>query len=210
MLYEPEKGLVLIERHMERLATSARYFNFACDETAVRAALSQAVKGKRERLRVRLLLSEQGAIAVTPTPMPAPDAVMRYAVSNTRVNSGDIFLFHKTTRRELYDREWQHYHDTQGADEVVYLNERGELAEGSRTTIFIEREGVLLTPALSCGLLPGTLRAELIAEGRAKEAVLTLADLEGAKAAYLGNSVRGLVRAEPLAAVELKGARRVT
>ena len=119
-------------------------------------------------------------------------------ISPTRVASTDPFLFHKTTRRELYDREWQHYNETLGADEVLYLNERGELAEGSRTTIFVERDGRLLTPPLASGLLPGTLRAELLATGRAHEAVLTRADLEQADVAYLGNSVRGLLRAEPL------------
>jgi para-aminobenzoate synthetase / 4-amino-4-deoxychorismate lyase len=74
------------------------------------------------------------------------------------------------------------------------------LAEGSRTTIFIERDGRLLTPALGSGLLPGTLRAELIAEGRAVEAVLTLEDLKAADRVYLGNSVRGLVPATLLQA----------
>ncbi len=199
MLYEPDQGFALIERHIERLRTSARYFGFACDELAVRAALTQAVEGKRERLRVRLLLSESGAIVVTATPLPAPDpaAVMRFVVSPTRLDSADIFLFHKTTRRELYDTEWQRYSEA-GADEVVYLNAQGELTEGSRTTIFLERDGRLLTPALACGLLPGTLRAELLAGGRAVEAVLTLEDLRSADAVYLGNSVRGLVRANRL------------
>ena len=200
MLYEPGGELVLLERHMDRLRTSARYFGFAFDEAAARRALHDAVRGKGERLRVRLLLSEGGGVTVTTTPLPpaSPDAVMRYVVSPTRLNSADIFLFHKTTRRELYDREWQHYSE-RGADEVIYLNERGELAEGSRTTIFLEKDGRLLTPALGSGLLPGTLRAELIASGRAKEAVLGLDDLKSADAVYLGNSVRGLVRAEQIA-----------
>jgi para-aminobenzoate synthetase/4-amino-4-deoxychorismate lyase len=123
---------------------------------------------------------------------------MRFVVSETTLDSSDIFLFHKTTRRELYDREWQKYSETMGAEEVIYLNERRELAEGSRTTIFLERNGRLETPALSCGLLPGTLRADLIAQGRAVEAVLTLEDLKSANAIFLGNSVRGLVRAVPI------------
>jgi para-aminobenzoate synthetase / 4-amino-4-deoxychorismate lyase len=199
MLFERASGFALLERHIERLKTSARYFGFACDEAAVRRALTDAVGGKSERLRVRLLLSEAGAVTVTATPLPAadPGAVMRFVISETRLDSADIFLFHKTTRRELYDRQWQQYHDALGADEVVYLNERGELCEGSRTTIFLEREGRLLTPALGSGLLPGTLRAELLADGRAVESVLNLRDLETADAVYLGNSVRGLVRAEP-------------
>lgn len=198
LLYDAQGGgYALLERHIDRLQTSARYFAFPCDEPAVRRALDDAVEGKKGRLRVRLLLSEGGAVTVTTTALPPadPNALMRFAVSETRVDSSDLFLFHKTTRRELYDREWQEYSERLGTDEVIYLNERGELAEGSRTTIFIERDGRLLTPPLSAGLLPGTLRAELLAEGKALEAVLTLADLQSADAIFLGNSVRGLVPA---------------
>ena len=79
---------------------------------------------------------------------------------------------------------------------MVFLNERSELTEGSFTNLFVEMGGRLLTPPLSSGLLPGTLRVELIAEGKAEEQVLTLADLGSAEAIWLGNSVRGLIRAE--------------
>ena len=128
-------------------------------------------------------------------PPADPGVRMRFVISGSRVNPSDPLLYHKTTRRTLYDGEHARAVKEHGADEVVYLNTRGELAEGSRTNIFIERDGVLLTPKLSCGLLPGTLRAELLASGRAKEAVLTLADLAAGRV-YLGNSVRGLVAAE--------------
>lgn len=200
MLFEPETGLVLLERHIARLESSARYFGFVFDEVSIRTAISDAIEGQTDRLRVRLLLSEPSTVTVTTTPLspPDPDATMRFVVSETTLDSSDIFLFHKTTRRELYDREWQKYSETMGAEEVIYLNERRELAEGSRTTIFLERNGRLETPALSCGLLPGTLRADLIAQGRAVEAVLTLEDLKSANAIFLGNSVRGLVRAVPI------------
>ena len=200
MLFEPETGLVLLERHIARLESSARYFGFAFDEVSVRKALSDAIEGHADRLRIRLLLSEAGVVTVTTTPLPPPDpdTIMRFVVSETTLDSSDVFLFHKTTRRELYDQEWQKHSETMGADEVIYVNERGELAEGSRTTIFLERNGRLETPVLSSGLLPGTLRAELIAQGRAVEAVLTLEDLGSADAIFLGNSVRGLVRAAPI------------
>ncbi len=200
MLFEPETGLVLLERHVARLESSARYFGFAFDEVSVRKALSDAIEGHADRLRIRLLLSEAGVVTVTTTPLPPPDpdTIMRFVVSETTLDSSDVFLFHKTTRRELYDQEWQKYSETMGAEEVIYINERGELAEGSRTTIFLERNGRLETPVLSSGLLPGTLRAELIAQGRAVEAVLTLEDLRSADAIFLGNSVRGLVRAAPI------------
>jgi para-aminobenzoate synthetase/4-amino-4-deoxychorismate lyase len=199
LLFDPaEGGFVLLERHIERLANSARYFAFAFDESQVRAGLDDAVAGQAGRLRVRLLLTEDGVVTVTTTALgpAAPDAVMRFAVSSTHVDSADLFLFHKTTRRELYDRERQDYASRVGSDEVVYTNEAGELTEGSFTTIFIERGGELLTPRLSAGLLPGTLRAELIAKGETREEKLTLGDLDTADAIYLGNSVRGLVRAK--------------
>jgi para-aminobenzoate synthetase/4-amino-4-deoxychorismate lyase len=198
LLHDPREGYVLLDRHLQRLQRSARYFAFPFDESKVRQALGDAVHGAEGFARVRLLLKEDGDVTVTSTPLPPPDAraVMRFAVSDTRVDSSDLFLFHKTTRRELYDREWQEYAERVGSDEVIYLNERGELTEGSRTTIFIERDGVLLTPPLSAGLLPGTLRAELLADGRAREAVLMPSDLEAADAVYLGNSVRGLLRAQ--------------
>jgi para-aminobenzoate synthetase/4-amino-4-deoxychorismate lyase len=203
LLHEGGAGYWLLERHLERLGASAKYFGFAYDEAKIRHALAREVEGRKgERLRVRLLLHEDGTSTVTSTPLsaPQPDAAMRFAVSATRLDSADAFLFHKTTRRELYDREWQHYAETAGTDEVVYLNERGELAEGSRTNIFVERDGVLATPSLTSGLLPGVLRAELIATGKAVERVLTLKDLEAADAVYLGNSVRGLVPAQLIGA----------
>ncbi len=203
LLYEAGEGFWLLDGHLARLKASAAYFGYAYDVAAVRNALDRAVDGRPEtRLRVRLLLAEDGAVSVTVAEQSAQAAgsVMRYAISDTRVDSANPFLFHKTTRRELYDREWQHYAETQGTDEVLYLNERGELAEGSRTNIFIERDGKLLTPPLSSGLLPGVLRGDLIAQGTAVEAVLTLDDLARADAVYVGNSVRGLVRAEPVTA----------
>ena len=75
----------------------------------------------------------------------------------------------------------------------VFLNERDEICEGARTNLFVERDGVLLTPPLACGLLPGVFREHLLAQGRAREAVLRLADLSGDF--FLGNSLRGLLRA---------------
>ena len=77
-------------------------------------------------------------------------------------------------------------------DELIFCNERGELAEGARSNIFIRSGDVWLTPPLDAGLLPGVLRAQMIGEGRAREAVLTPRDLAGE--VWLGNSLRGLIR----------------
>lgn len=201
MLYDGAKGIWLRDGHMQRLANSARYFAFAYDEARARDAIDAAIADAGDsRLRVRLLLDEDGKVTVTtaPQPLPLDGTVMRYVISDSRLNSSDLFLYHKTTRRALYDREWAHFSETLGSDEVIYLNERNELAEGSRTSIFVERGGKLLTPPLSAGVLPGVLRNSLLAEGRATETVLHLEDLNRADAVYLGNSVRGLVKALPL------------
>ena len=120
---------------------------------------------------------------------------MRFVISKKRVDSANVFLYHKTTRRGFYDDERKFWSEKTGVDEVVFVNEHGALTEGSITNIFIEKAGRLYTPRLSSGLLAGTLRAELLENGQAIETVLREKDLQAADAVYLGNSVRGLVRA---------------
>ena len=154
-----------------------------------------------KRLRVRLLLDEDGGVSVTATAQPAApaDAVMRYVISDTRINSTDLFLYHKTTRRELYDREWKHYSETLGADEVIYLNENGRTRGGQPDDdLSRARRPARDAAALAPVFCRARFSAALIDDGRAVEAPLTIEDVNNAGAIYLGNSVRGLVRAEPL------------
>ena len=101
---------------------------------------------------------------------------------------------HKTTRRALYEDALTDAAQRCGADEILFQNERDELCEAARCNLFAPQGDILLTPPLSCGLLPGTLRAALIAQGRARESIQRLEDISGSEF-FLGNSVRGLVRA---------------
>jgi para-aminobenzoate synthetase / 4-amino-4-deoxychorismate lyase len=196
--FSPGEGYTLIEEHLARLARSASYFGFAYDETAVRARLAEAARDFAGPRRVRLTLSAAGDPALAVAAFPdAPDTPLKAVISARPVQSGDRFLFHKTSRRGFFESELIRLKEARGADEVLFLNERGEMTEGSRTNIFVERDGVLLTPALASGLLPGTLRARLIAEGQAREAVLTPADLERGTL-FLGNALRGLMPARLL------------
>jgi branched-subunit amino acid aminotransferase/4-amino-4-deoxychorismate lyase len=153
----------------------------------------------RGRLRVRLVLSRDGAIETAATPIDPvpPETVWRVALAERRFSSADPMLRHKTTRRALYEDALADAQKRLGADEVLFLNERDEFCESARCTLFIPKGDILLTPPLSCGLLPGTLRAHLIASGRAQEAVLRLPDAP--PEFRLGNSVRGLVRARLMA-----------
>lgn len=197
--WQPDGGFLRLDAHVQRLTQSATYFRFTVDRDAIGVALADlAASLPPTPHRVRLLLSERGVIALTATPLsPAPES-LRLCVSNVVINSRDAFLYHKTTARTPYQQALREA-QAQGCFEAVLTNERGEVTEGSFTTIFVERDGVLLTPPLSAGLLPGILRAELLKSGRAREATLYPADLRSADRLYIGNSLRGLMAVSELA-----------
>jgi len=199
LLWRPGESFVLLGRHLERLAQSAAYFGIALAERAAQEVLSAHAAGYTKDMRVRLLLAEDGTLSITDHPLPPPAEAprpFRFMLAEERMDRANPLLFHKTTARGFYDQPRQAAAAAHGVDEVVFSNREGELTEGSITSLFLERDGMLLTPALDCGLLPGTLRAELLATGKAREAVLTPADLKGADRIFLGNSVRGLMLAQ--------------
>jgi para-aminobenzoate synthetase/4-amino-4-deoxychorismate lyase len=185
-----ENGFSRLDSHLARMNHSARVFGMAFDDAAARAALDSAVAGKTGQWRVRLTLNEDGVHNATAHDLPYNPPHWTYAISPERTDSRDLFLRHKTNWRELYESEAKRL----GTDEVIFRNERGELTEGARSNIFIARDDVLLTPPSMSGLLDGRLRAELIARGRAHEAILTPDDLAGD--VYFGNSLRGLILAK--------------
>lgn len=117
----------------------------------------------------------------------------RILLSPERTSSIDVFLRHKTTCRELHERELARARD-EGFDEVIFANEKGQLTEGAISNIFIEQNGRLFTPPVRCGVLPRICRRRILNPG-AQEKVLMLDDLKHADAVLLCNSVRGLHRA---------------
>jgi para-aminobenzoate synthetase/4-amino-4-deoxychorismate lyase len=185
-----DNGFVRIDRHFSRMEASARIFGLPFDSCTARIALHHAVAGKSGAQRVRLTLNEEGdhnAAAYELAPGPSH---WGYAMSPERTQSADLLLRHKTSWRELYEGEVKRLR----TDEVVFCNERGELTEGARSNIFVERDGVLLTPPIDAGVLGGCLRAELIEQGRAREALLMPDDLKNGF--HFGNSLRGLIPAK--------------
>lgn len=187
-------GLTLLPLHLDRLTSSAAYFDFPWDRDAIEAQLRslEASLPPGRCQRVRLLLDATGAITLTRSEFTPDTAPLRVRISPHRTCSGDPLLRHKTTLRELYDQEYAQAR-TEGFDEVLFLNECGELTEGAISTLFVARREHLLTPLLRSGVLPGILRRHLLAtRPGAQEGVLTLEDLETAQAVWLGNSLRGL------------------
>ncbi|WP_374945270.1 aminodeoxychorismate synthase component I [Sphingomonas sp.] len=194
MAFDPVDGIRLLERHLERMRISAGTFGFPFDRHSARNELQAATFRLRGSRRVRLLLSPSGAVAVEVSPIPpAPAAPVEVRVVPLPVAPSDIRLRHKTSDRGFYDSA------RGSAFEVVFEAPDGTLTEGSFTSLFVARDGTLVTPPAGA-LLPGVLRAELLATGRAHEGVVTRADLD--RGFFVGNALRGL-----LAAVVSDGAR---
>lgn len=194
--WEPGEGFVRLDRHLARLHASAGALGFVADPETIGAALRDGTGGSVP-LRVRLALARDGTVNATTAPFePVPaDTVWTLRIAKARLFSADPLLRHKTTRRQAYEAARAEFAREQ-ADEVLLLNERGELCEGTITSVFLDAgDRGLVTSTLDCGLLPGVLRAELLEEGIARETVLTEADLHAARAIFVGNSLRGLIPA---------------
>jgi len=190
MAFDPVQGIPLIDRHLTRLKESARALGFQCDRHALRNELQAATFRLREGAKVRVLLARDGGSAIEIRPLPpTPAGPVTVALAQLPVAVADFRLRHKTTARRFHDAARR----ASGAFEVVFVDDEGFLTEGSFTSLFVARDGLLLTPPLARGLLPGVLRAELIATGRAIEADLRAEDLAGG--VLIGNAVRGLIEA---------------
>jgi para-aminobenzoate synthetase / 4-amino-4-deoxychorismate lyase len=198
MRFDPAGGVALLERHLARLKASAETFGFAFDRHAARNELQAATFRLAAPRRLRLMLARSGKMAVEITALRGnPDAPVGVALMPLPVASGDFRLAHKTTDRAFYEAA----RCAAGSFEVALVDPDGFITEGSFTNIFVKRGGKLLTPPLSRGLLPGILRAELIAQDIAVEADVRAEDL--ADGFFIGNASRGLLEAVLDQAIEV-------
>ena len=190
MAFDPMEGIALIERHLERMKESAAALGFTFNRHDARNELQAATFRLRKASRIRMLLAKSGAVSIQVSPLPPlRDTPLSVALVPLPVAPADWRLRHKTSDRAFYETARRE----SGCDEVVFVAPDGSLTEGSYTSLFVERDGMLLTPSAGA-LLPGVLRAELLDTGRAREAVLRPDDLDGAF--LLGNALRGLMPAQ--------------
>jgi para-aminobenzoate synthetase/4-amino-4-deoxychorismate lyase len=190
MHFDPVEGVQRLEGHLARMKGSAEALGFLFDRHGARNSLQSATFRLRTAARVRMRLAPSGALAVEVSPLPRlAELPIPVATCPAPMVAGDFRLVHKTSLRAAYEAARQ----DSGTAEVVFIDTPGFVTEGSWSNIFVERDGLLLTPPLSLGLLPGVLRAELIDKGRAVESHLRPADL--ADGFFVGNSLRGLVPA---------------
>jgi para-aminobenzoate synthetase/4-amino-4-deoxychorismate lyase len=185
--WAPGEGFYLLERHLHRLRESAEYFEFEYDERRIREELSGAVAGATEPFRVRLRVSPAGAVKAECTPVQVVTEVVRLRLAAEPVSRDDVFLYHKTTNRAVYERARR-----DDADDVCLWNECGEVTESTIANIVVEVSGgVRVTPPVACGLLAGTFRAELLDRNEITERVVRVEELSLASRIWLINSVQG-------------------
>jgi len=200
-----DEGYWLLEEHLERLSASAQYFGYAIDVGDIEQlierhgeVLKDAAVSAEEAWRVRLLVSPAGEASIKSARIAIGQgqaSSLTIALARERVNSEDLYLFHKTTRRQSFDQAYAQEAEAHGHKDVVFLNERGELTEGTRHNLFVRIGDTLYTPPVASGLLAGTFRSLLIrrADSPAKERALGINDLRVADEIFLGNSISGLI-----------------
>ncbi|GHA52376.1 hypothetical protein GCM10008927_17240 [Amylibacter ulvae] len=190
--FDGQDGFVRLGLHLDRAARSCETLGVSFDRADALQTLGAAVGDAT--CRVRLTIAKTGAIVVETFAFTPIARDWNVAIAPRRLQSDDPWLRVKTNQRAGYDQDRANLPD--GVDEYIYQNERGELCEGAITNLFVEIDGQLCTPPLQSGLLPGILRQSMLDEHRVREAILTPADLKVASAIYVGNSLRGLIRAK--------------
>jgi para-aminobenzoate synthetase/4-amino-4-deoxychorismate lyase len=192
MRWTPDGGFALLERHLRRLRESAACFGFVCDIEEVRRLLNDSVQDLRGPAKVRVMLEEDGDVLCEAVDLVAIAEPVRIALAGNPVHKTDVFLYHKTTNRGPYQRARA---ARPGADAVVLWNEDGQITEATESNLVILRDGVKVTPPVDAGLLPGTMRAELLDSGEIVEGRISIEALSNAERIWLINSVRGWMRA---------------
>jgi para-aminobenzoate synthetase / 4-amino-4-deoxychorismate lyase len=191
--WTPADGFALLNRHLHRLRLSAECFGFVYDEDEVRNVLKDAVVDLHKPAKVRVLLGGDGTLACEALDLLPVEGPLRAELAPTPVDTANVFLFHKTTRRAVYEAARASRPD---ADAVILWNASGDVTEGTDYNLVAEIGGRKVTPPIECGLLPGTFRAELLANGEIAERRITVEELRAAPRVWLINSVRGWVECQ--------------
>jgi para-aminobenzoate synthetase/4-amino-4-deoxychorismate lyase len=204
LLWEGE--FELLNLHLDRMGSSALYFDFPFDRSRTMAALEDLTKSPvfaaGTPRRIRLTLAAGGRVATEVSQFSNEHSEPKIWLTGEHTSSSDPFRRHKTTRRDLYDRLYKTARD-HGFEDVIFTNEKGEITEGAISNIFIEKNGLLLTPPLSSGVLPGVRRRHILETCvGSEEAVLTVDDLKSADGIFLCSALRGLRRVTSLSTTD--------
>jgi para-aminobenzoate synthetase/4-amino-4-deoxychorismate lyase len=189
MLWIREEGFFLRQKHLARMLDSAGYFDIPITKETLEEYLVQISSRLRTPQRVRVLLDQNGNLDSESSPfdLSAGKQPLQASLATEPIDSGHVFLFHKTTQHDVYDAARMGYEDL---DDVLLYNERGELTEFTIGNLVVELDGQLLTPAIACGVLPGTFRAHLLETGQIVERTIPVNQLTHCTKIFRVNSIR--------------------
>ncbi len=191
MLWKKDEGYFLLDKHLARLKDSAEYFDFEFLEEVVRKQLSViseqwlAISGQSSGIRVKIILDKFGNLNNEVKEINSQNIIFKVCLASQPIDSNNVFLFHKTTHRAVYEKSMQ-----EGFDDVLLFNEKDELTEFTIGNLVVEKNSEFFTPPISCGLLAGTFREHLIETGKIKEKVIYKDEINNFEKIYLINSVR--------------------
>ncbi|MCX8092848.1 MAG: bifunctional anthranilate synthase component I family protein/class IV aminotransferase [Candidatus Goldbacteria bacterium] len=195
ILYKKGKGVFLLDEHLDRMETACMYFGFKFNKIKVLEEVVKVTKKIKDfdEYKIRIFVDLHGNVTTDTEKIIKKQKILKIMISDENVNSDNIFLRYKTTKREFYDRKLKEAKE-KGFDEVVFFNEKGQLTECATSNIFILKDGVMYTPPVYCGLLDGALRRTLLITQpqKYKEKILYKEDLINADKIFICNSVRGI------------------
>ncbi len=190
LLWQPDSGFHLLDLHLERMEKSSLYFNFTFNRNLIRNELNNfSGRLQNEHQKIRVLLSANGKLKIESNPITYADTneVRLVGLAKSFVSSADIFLYHKTTNRNVYRNA---LNESPGLNDVLLYNERDEITESTIANVVFEKDGKLFTPPVKCGLLAGTYRQHLLEQGLIEEKIIYRNQLNEFDNIYLINSIR--------------------
>ena len=190
MLWTPEEGFFLCQKHVARMLDSAKYFDIPIEKEKLQEFLEQISLEFHAPQRVRVLLDQRGKLDYESRPYdPSENArPLKASLAREPVDSRNLFLFHKTTQRAVYESARKGFEEI---DDVLLYNEEGDLTEFTIGNLVVELDGQLYTPPISCGVLAGTFRAHLIETGQVLERTIPVQQVTNCTKLYRVNSIRG-------------------
>lgn len=202
-LYEGGVGFRYLDEHLARLHTSAHIFNFTFSKQAILDKLRKIESTMDTAYKIKIVLQKNGNFTISPTKFDAQSVQRKIKICSDRIKTENNILFnHKTTAksvRAFYDASLARENRDNALFDIVFLNEQGFITEGSKSNIFISKQGNILTPPISCGILPGIMRKNFIAEHpQTKEVCITEKDLITADTIWITNSVIGAIQVDLL------------
>ncbi|ANU09561.1 para-aminobenzoate synthase subunit I [Planococcus antarcticus DSM 14505] len=192
----------LLQYHLARLKDSSSYFHFPGNIQQIeRELIKISEKYPTGVYKIRLLLDIKGQTELQVQEVISVEEPIKCSLALSTVDSKDPFLFHKTTHRKVYEEASGKLRE--GIFSTLLWNEKQQITEFTIGNVVLEKNGKFFTPPVSCGLLAGTFRQQLLDQQLIEEKIIYKEELEDCDAIWLINGVRGWLSVELMSNVEI-------